>query len=158
MENVPPLSYLVLPTLSTDHLVYILLHWPCLGQIYVVMDVLCERDLARAIQYLLGLPYTHTHREELKRSLKKVLRRTSLSKMKDLASLFPRMSALVEDENGDLVAEMGPLTDYAAGLWDSHDFYFQQLHSKQMEGTIPFTFLRYCMSFRLFRNARLSFS
>lgn len=158
MDNVPPLSYLPLPILSTEHLVFVLRHWPCLGNIGVVMDVLCERALEKAIQYLLSLPYTHTHREDLKHSIKQELRRTSLQKMKELASLFPRMSALAADDNGDLVAEMGPLTDYAAGLWDSHDFYFQLLHAKQMQGTIPFTFLRYCMSFRLFRNARLSFS
>lgn len=156
MDSVPELRGLVLPLLSTAHLLFILNNWPGIANIGAVMDMLCERDLTTSIRYLLGLPYSHGHREGLKQSLQKRLQRTGLAQMKALARLFPLMSTLVPDADGNFVAKMGPLTDYDAGLWDSHDFYFQLLHAKQMEGTIVFP--RYCMSLRLFCNARLSFS
>ena len=156
MDGVPELRGLVLPLLSTAHLLFILNHWPCIATTGVVLDLLCERDLLVAIRYLLSLPYSHGHRETLKSCLQKQLSRTGLETMQEIATLFPQMSALVQDAHGNSVAKMGPLTDYEAGLWDSHDFYFQLLHAKQTKGT--FGFPRYCMSIGLFLNARLSFS
>ena len=156
MERVHDLHGLVLPRLTTNHLLFILNHWPCIANIDTVMDVLCERDLTVAIRHLLGLPYSHGHREGLKQCITKELTRTGLEEMRELGNLFPRMTALVQDSNGDSVAKMGPLTDFEAGLWDSQDFYFHILHAKQMKGT--FVFPRCCMSLDLFVNARLSFS
>ena len=156
MDGVPELRGLVLPLLSTAHLLFILNNWPCIADIGVVLDMLCERDLTVAIRYLLSLPYSHGHREALKRRLQKQLTRTGLETMKELATLFPQMTALVQDARGNTVAKMGPLTDYETGLWDSHDFYFHLLHAKQTKGTLVFP--RYCMSLGLFLNARLSFS
>ena len=157
MDVVPQLRGLALQLLSTAHLLFILTNWPGLGDTHLVLDLLCERDLNAAIRYLLRLPYSHGHRDHLKHSLKQHLRRTSLRRMTDLRALFPQLSALVTDENGVLVPRMGPLTDFETGLWDSHDFFFNLLHARQMEGTIPVASLYFCMTLILFSNATLRF-
>ena len=156
MERVQELRGLVLPILSTDHLLFLLNNWSGLSFINEVMDELCARDLVAALRYLINLPYSHGNRAGMKRSITRQVQRTSVERLRETYSVFPRLSALVRDDNGVLVAEMGPLTDFQTGLWDSHDFYFHCIHAKKMAGT--FGFHRYCMSLRLFCNARLSFA
>lgn len=157
MVDVPQLRGLALQLLSTAHLLFILTHWPGLTDTGLVIDLLCERDISAALQYFLGLPYSHGHREDLKHYLKKHLRRTPVHRLKELTTLFPRLSALVTDENGVLVPRIGPLTDHETGLWDSHDFFFNLLHAKEMEGTIHYARLHFCMSLTVFSNALLRF-
>ena len=158
MDNVPTLRGLVLPLLSTAHLLFLLHHWPGLSNTPLLIDLLCSRDLNAAITYLLSLPYSHGHRPDMKQHLRKHLRRLPLTDFHVLASLFPPLSALAADENNVLWPRVGPLDDTETGLWDSTDFFFQLLHAKKMEGTIPLTIPCYCMSLRLFNNARLCFS
>lgn len=157
MDDVPHLRGLALRILSTAHLLFILNNWPGLTDTGLVLDLLCERDITAALQYLLSLPYSHGHRDDLKHYLKQRLRRTSINRMKEMTVLFPRLSALVEDEHGVLVPRIGPLTDFETGLWDSHDFFFNLLHAKLMEGTIPVASLYFCMSLTLLSNADLRF-
>lgn len=157
MNAVSDLQGLVLPLLSTAHLLFLLETWPGLGYNGLIMEMLCSRDVAAAIRYLLTLPYSHGHRERMKYYLRKRLRLTPVHEMNELVLLFPRLTATVEGEDGVLVPFVGPVTDLEAGIWDSHDFFFGILHAKKMEGMIPFTCYNFCMSFTLFRNARLHF-
>lgn len=157
MDDVPQLRGLALRLLSTAHLLFILTNWPGLGDTGLVIELLCERDITAALQYFLSLPYSHGHRDQLKHYLKQRLRRTPVHRMNEMTALFPRLSALVEDQNGVLVPRMGPLTDLETGLWDSHDFFFNLLHAQQMEGMIPLARLHFCMSLTFFSNAHLRF-
>ena len=157
MVDVPHLRGLALPLLSTTHLLFILTEWPGLSDTGLVIALLCERDLSAALRYFIGLPYSHGHRDNLKYYLTKRLRRTPVPRLEELSTLFPRLSALAPDENGVLVPRFGPLTDQETGLWDSHTFFFQLLHAKKMEGTIPYPRLHFCMSLTLFSNADLRF-
>lgn len=157
MDTVPALRGLVLPLLSTAHLLFLLRHWPGLGDTPLVIDLLCSRDLHAAITYLLSLPYSHGHRQEMKKHLRKHLLRISIKDFPVFASLFPPLTALVTDEDGVLRARVGPLDDIETGLWDSNDFFFGVMHARNMEGTIPFACYHFCMSFITFSNATLRF-
>ena len=157
MDNVPSLRGLTLSLLSTSHLLFLLHHWPCLNHTPLIIDLLCSRDLHAAIAYLLSLPYSHGHREELKHCLRKYLKRLPINALRALANLFPHLTATVTDENGVLFPRVGPLDDQESGLWDSNDFFFQLLHAKNIEGTFPLIIPRYCISLRLFCNASLRF-
>lgn len=93
----------------------------------------------------------------MKHHLRKRLRWVPVHELRELARLFPPLTALVEDENGVLLPRVGPLDDNESGLWDSSDFFFGVMHARQMEGTIPFARYHFCLSFITFRNARLRF-
>lgn len=157
MDNVPSLRGLAAPLLSVAHLLFILYHWPGLGDIGLVIDLLCQRDIAAALRYFISLPYSHGHRAAMKYYLKRRLRNTPIQRWNELAALFPVLSALVPDETGFMVPRMGPLTDHEMGMWDANDFFLNLRHAKQMEGTIPFASFHCCMSFTFFSNAQLRF-
>lgn len=159
MDRVPPLNTFILPILSTAHLIFILNNWPGVRDTGLIMELLCTRDLRAALGYLLSLPYSHSHRPVLKSLLRHRLRWKHVHELKELTTLFPRLSAMVERDDGVLVPMIGPLSDLESGLWDTSDFYFGVLHARQMEGTIPESISRYhyCMSFRTFSNAGLRF-
>ena len=93
----------------------------------------------------------------MKKHLRKYLGRIPIKDFPVLARLFPLLTALVNDENGVLRPRVGPLDDMETGLWDSNDFFFGVMHSRNMEGTIPFAYYTFCMSFITFSNATLRF-
>lgn len=74
MDNVPQLRGIVLPILSTVHLLFLLNTWPGLGDTPLIMELLCSRDIRAAIEYLLSLSYSHRHRQAMKHHLRKRLR------------------------------------------------------------------------------------
>lgn len=123
MDRVPPLNSFNLPILSTAHLIFILTNWPGVRDTELIMDLLCTRDLRAALRYLLSLPFSHTPRPVLKSLLRQRFRWVHVHELKELATLFPQLSALVETDDGVLVPMIGPLTDLESGLWDSSDFF-----------------------------------
>ena len=159
MDRVPSLGTFILPILSTAHLIFILNNWPGLRDTRLILEQLCTRDLRAAFGYLLSLSFSHSHRPVLLTCLRPRLRWTTVEDLKELENLFPRLSALVERDDGVLVPKIGPLSDLETGLWDSCDWYFGLLHSRQMEGTIPVSISPYqrCVSLDKFINVRLHF-
>ena len=137
MDEVPELSGLILPILSIAHLLFLLHNWPGLRDTGLILDLLCRRDIREALRYLLSISYSHSHRQQLKSLLRQRLRWTPVHELKELSTLFPQLTALVERDDGVLVPQVGPLSDLESGLWDSCDFYFGLLHARQMEGTVP---------------------
>ena len=136
MNRVPSLGDFIVPLLSTAQLLFLLHNWPGVRDTRLILDNLCTRDLSAAFGYLLSLPFSHAHRPVLLDCLRHHLRWKPFEEIKDLGNLFPRLSALVETDDGVLVPKIGPLSDEETGLWDSSDWYFGLLHSRQMEGTI----------------------
>ena len=157
MDQVPELSGLVLPILSTAHLLFLLTNWPGLRDTNLLLELLCKRDIREALGYLLSISFSHSHRNRLKYALTQRLRWTPVHELKELSRMFPQLTALVERNDGVLVPMVAPLSDDEAGLWDSNDFFFGLIHGCQMEGTVPCSRYRNCMSFRRFRNASIRF-
>ena len=157
MDQVPALSGLVLPILSTAHLIFLLTNWPGLPDTNLILELLCTRDIQEALRYLLSISFSHGHRNRLKYALGQRLRWTPVKELKELSSMFPPLTALVERNDGVLVPMVGPLSDHEAGLWDSNDFFFGLIHRRQMEGTVSCSRYCICMSFDRFRNASIRF-
>ena len=159
MDCVPSLGAFIIPILTTAQLIFILNNWPGIRDTRLILEQLCTRDLRAAFGYLLSLPFSHSHRPVLLDCLTPRLRWLKLEDLQDLANLFPRLSALVERDDGVLVPKIGPLSDLETGLWTSCDWYFGLLHSRKMAGTIPVSIYRYqrCVSLDQFINVRLHF-
>ena len=104
-----------------------------------VLEELCKRDFTDIFPYLLSLHATHWHKDVLKQLLRKRLFDLSLPALKALQVHIPKLSALtMADTTGTLQAFVGPLSSMVTSQWDTHDWFYQILHSKQMEGKLLF--------------------
>ena len=99
-----------------------------------VLEELCKRDFTDIFPYLLSLHATHWHKDVLKQLLRKRLFDLSLPALKALQVHIPKLSALtMDDTTGTLQPFIGPLSSMVTSQWDTHDWYYQILHAKQME-------------------------
>ena len=104
-----------------------------------VLEELCKRDFTDIFPYLLSLHATHWHKDVLKQLLRKRLFDLSLPALKALQVHIPKLSALTMDETtGTLQPFIGPLSSMVTSQWDTHDWYYQISHAKQMEGKLLF--------------------
>lgn len=148
---VPPLGALVInSSCSTSTLVQYLRCVPNACDSVTVLEELCKRDFTDIFSYLLSLHATHWHKDVLKQLLRKRLFDLSLPALKALQVHFPKLSALtMDDTTGTLQPFIGPLSSMVTSRWDTHDWYYQILHSKQMEEDILYFFshqLLFCVA------------
>ena len=136
VSRVLPLGKLVLNSeVSTMTLLHYLTLLPNALDSVDILDELASREFGAVLPYLKSLSNTHWHRHVLKDRLRKRLWVMSLAQIHALRNYFPNLSALYRNmEDGAWYPIMGPLSDRDTAEWDLHDWYYQLIHAKRMEG------------------------
>lgn len=124
---------------TTTTLVQYLTFVPNACDAVAVLEELCTRDYDTIFSYLLSLHATHWHKDILKNHLRTRLFDLSVPALKALSVHIPKLSALqFDDTTGTMQPFVGPLSSMVTSRWDTHDWYYQTLHAKQMEGQLLF--------------------
>lgn len=135
-KQVKTIAQLIInPNLPTATLLQFLVHLPNGLNTKEALIEFATREYPVVFQYLLSLPFSHWHRHVLKHHLRLRLLKQSVSVLKSLSDLLPKLSALwIDPHTGKSYPKQGPLTDLAMGELDTHDWFFQLLHARGMEG------------------------
>ena len=81
---------------------------------------LCRRDYETIFQYLLSLPFTHSHRHFMLSCLRPRIMRMKVADIKRLSIWIPNLSALwYIPDTREWLPVMGPSTDLETGMWDT---------------------------------------
>lgn len=155
MQSVNSISEMAIPSASTNVLLHFLLHMPNGLHTSLALKELCTRDFHSIFTYLLSLPHSHWHRNVMKAVLEERLRKLQVQEIKQLGRQYiPKLSALTKLDD-EWVPVMEPHTDQQSAAWDTHDWFFQLLHSRQMEGQYS---LLFTMPLESFIRASIRFS
>ena len=140
LSQVKNLSSLIInPSCATNVLLHYLHLVPNACDAVSVLEELCTRNFDILFQYLLSLHATHWHKDVIKQCLQKRLFDLSIPAFKALSVHIPKLSALAFDETtGTMQPFIGPLSSMDTSRWDTHDWFYQTLHAKQMEGQLLF--------------------
>ena len=156
LAAVPQLGTLIRASSSctTSILLQYLTHVPNACDAVPALEELCKRDFSDIFSYLLSLHATHWHKDIIKRQLRKRLFDLSVEEFKAQSVHIPKLSALTFDETTNTKqAFIGPLSSMVTSLWDTHDWFYQTLHAKQMEGQLMFI----CIPLSIFSRVTLRF-
>lgn len=150
------------PWFSTNHLILYLSCLPNALDSEAALQELCTCDFASIFTYMLSLGYTQWHRRFMMETLAPRLKQLPVDVLKqDIAPLLPKLTALWYDPQAKhWFPIMGPLTETAATQWELHDWFFQLLHAKEMEGQFCqlYSHFVYCVSILTFTHLELRFS
>lgn len=138
--SVPRLTELILtPNCPSAVLIQYLVCVPNSCDAVIIIEELCMRDLAVVFSYLLSLHATHWHRDPIKEHLGARMLDMSTSAIMTLRQYIPKLSALqFDDTTNTWQAFIGPLSSMETSRWDTHDWFYQLLHAKQMKGQLLF--------------------
>lgn len=106
-----------------------------------VIEEICKRDQDFDVifPHLLSLSADHWHKPIFFHHLRKRLMELPIPSIKALQTHIPRLSALEFDDNTmTMQPVIGPLTSMDTSRWDTHDWFYQTLHAKQMKGQLLF--------------------
>lgn len=140
LQPVPRLGAIIL---SANCLTITLLNYlqfvPNACDTMLILEEFCKRDFADIFPYLLSLSATHWHRDVIKRHLRTRLFDLPLPTLKALHVYIPKLSALhFDDVTATMQPFFGPLSSMETARWDIHDWFYQLLHAKQMQGQLLF--------------------
>ena len=157
------LSQLILrPWFATIQLIQYLTIVPNALDSHAALTKLCTRDFQSIFAYLLSLNFTDWHRRFLMQTLAPRLEQLPISQLKlDIAPLLPSLTALWFDpQEKQTFPIMGPFTDMETSHWEIHDWFYQLIHAKQMEGTFChlYSHVLYCVSILTYTHLELRFS
>ena len=151
------LSQLILrPWFTTLQLIHYLTLLPNALDSTAALQELCTRDFQSIFAYLLSLNFTHWHRRFVMQTLAPRLKQLPISQLKqNIAPRLPSLTALWYDpQEKQTFPIMGPLTESQTTHWEIDDWFYQLIHSKQMEGTFChlYSHFVYCISILTFTH------